>query len=76
MKVIAQLERLDRLSTLIRRKSTGPPDELARKLGVSRSTVFNLLNELECLGAEITYCRERRSYVFEVEITIKFEVIS
>lgn len=76
MKVIAQLKRLDRLSNLIRRKATGPPSELARKLGVSRSTVFNLLRELEILGAEITYCKERRSYVYKVEVTIIFEVIT
>jgi len=75
MKLMEQLKRLDRLSRLIRRKATGTPDELASRMGVSRNTVFNMIKELENLGAEIEYCKKRRSYQYVVEIEISFEVV-
>ena len=65
MSLIAQLQRLDRLDGLIRRKATGSSDQLAARLGCSRRTVYNLLETLRELGAEIHYCTERRSYHYE-----------
>lgn len=56
-----------RLVELIHSKSTGNPDYLAGKLGVSRRTVFRYLDELKDIGAKITYCDSRESYIFEEE---------
>jgi len=70
MKLIAQLQKLDRLDRLIRRKATGTPNQLAARLGCSRRTVYNFLQTLRGLGAEVTYCTERRSYYYETPLPV------
>ena len=53
------------LRELIDKESTGPPEFLAKRLGVSRRMFFEYLNTLkEMEGACIKYCRRRRSYYF------------
>jgi len=50
---------------MIRLKSTGSPRELARKLNISPSTLYEYLLILkQIFRAPIFYCRERRSYVY------------
>jgi len=56
------IERADRL---IRLKATGTAIEFALKLGISRKTLFRLLKYLREKGANIKYCRYRRSYYYE-----------
>lgn len=70
-----QMERLERLHHLIRRKATGRPEELAEKLGVSRRTVFKLLEVLKELGAPVEYCGHRQSYYYDAEVKFRFEFI-
>lgn len=67
-------KQLSYLCSLIRRKATGTPSQLAEKLNISRGTVYKLLQELELFGAEIEYDRGRSSFVFITEIDIKLEV--
>jgi hypothetical protein len=70
------LLRLQRLAHLIQRKSTGSPQQLADKLGVSVRTVDNLLNVLRNFtDVEIEYCRERCSYYFARPVKISFDFI-
>ena len=54
MSLIAQLQRLDRLDGLIRRKATGSSDQLAARLGCSRRTVYNLLKRCASWGLKST----------------------
>ena len=70
MPLIAQLQKLDRLDGLIRRKATGSSKQLAARFGCSRRTVYNLLNILRELGAEIRYCKERCSYYYEKPLPV------
>ena len=51
MKTIEQINRLQRIDQLIRTESTGCPKDFARKLNISVSTLFELLNCLNQLGA-------------------------
>ncbi|QEC52447.1 HTH domain-containing protein [Anseongella ginsenosidimutans] len=59
------LNRLEYLNDLIRKKSTGSPKELAEKLNISQTTVFNWINMLRDLGALIKYDSERQTYFYE-----------
>ncbi|MEL6971289.1 MAG: helix-turn-helix domain-containing protein [Bacteroidota bacterium] len=72
MTYVERLYLLDRLHRLIRRKGTGTPGELANRLEVSKRTVFNHLNILRELGANICYCNERCSYFYESDIVFNF----
>ncbi len=69
------LNRIDRLDSLIRRKCTGSPKELAEKLGISERWLYIFLDELKTeLGCPIRYDRKRRSYVYDKpgRVTIGF----
>lgn len=53
-----------RLHDLIRTKATGTPESLARKLDISRATVFRRIDDLRALDAEIDYDRDRMTYYY------------
>lgn len=73
MTVFEQLSLLKRLDLLIRRKATGTPMQLARRLGVSRASVFRYLNELKSVGAPIQYCKVRQSYFYEYHFELEWQ---
>jgi hypothetical protein len=75
MKVIDQLNQLDRLDALIRRKATGNSRDLASRFHVSERTIYNLLETLKAFGAEIGYCRTRCSYYYVNQIKFRFNAI-
>lgn len=69
------LDRIEYLDYLIRRKCTGTPKELSKKLGVSERWLYEILNELKKdLNFPIKYSRKRRSYVYTSKggLVIKF----
>ncbi|MCW9708621.1 hypothetical protein [Fodinibius salsisoli] len=47
MSLRTYLNRIHRLDALIRRKSTGPPEELADKLDISERWLYKFLGELK-----------------------------
>jgi hypothetical protein len=60
------LNRIRRLDALIRQKRTGPPKELAEKLGISERWLYIFLEELKMeLDCPIRYDRRKQSYVYE-----------
>lgn len=65
--------RLEYLNSLIRKKATGSPQQLAKKLNVSERTIFEYVDILRSLGAEINYCRNRKSYYYSVDGTFDFQ---
>lgn len=68
MSLYKYLNRIERLDALIRRKSTGPPKELARKLDISERWLYKLLGELrEELDCPIEYDQYKQSYVYRVK---------
>lgn len=58
-------ERTKLLIELIENEKTGSPKDLAESLGVTKRTVFNILDELRLtLPKAISYDSEKKSYVF------------
>ena len=76
MKALEILERYQKLDKLIKRRSTGNPKEFANKLGISKSQLFNYLEELRDRGAEIYYSKTLETYIYRkpVELTAIFSV--
>lgn len=60
-------KRIERIDQLIRIKGTGTAEQLAEKLGISRRSVFNLLNEMKEKGAPIKFDQYRGSYYYDEE---------
>lgn len=61
------LNRLDRMDWLIKKKATGTPNEFARQLGISKSSLYEYLAVLMDRGAPILYCKKRLTYYYEKE---------
>jgi predicted DNA-binding transcriptional regulator YafY len=56
---------IGRADQLIRLKATGTADEFAVKLGISRATLFRLLEYLRSTGASVKFCKYRKAYYYE-----------
>mgnify|MGYP002397563204 CR=1 FL=1 len=66
MSFISNFHRIECLEQLIRLKATGTPDQLAERLGVSRRTVFNLIENLRQMGKDIKYDPNRKTYYYDM----------
>lgn len=79
MSLRTYMRRIRRLDALIRRKSTGPPEELAERLGISERWLYKFLQELkEELDCPISYDQYQQSYVYEEngQIMVGFKELS
>jgi len=64
MRYVEKTKMIERIDGLIRRKATGSARELASKLGIGKSTVYEVLDIMKLLGAEIEYSNDRKSYFY------------
>ncbi|MCH7400788.1 HTH domain-containing protein [Belliella kenyensis] len=65
--------RLEYLDELIRKKATGSPKQLAKKFDVSERTIYDYINILRELDAEIFYCSICESYMYKKHGLIDFK---
>lgn len=64
------------LDSLIRRKIPGRAEDLARRLNISRSTFFRLIEYMrEELYAPVYFDASRNSYAYEMEGIIMFRFL-
>lgn len=68
------LDLIDRLDGLIRRKATGKPRDLARRLNVCERKVYLLIETLRNLGAPVEYCPNRESYYYTTDVEFRREL--
>ena len=64
MKVFSQLERLRKISRMIKSANTGSPKEFADELGLSESQFHRYIEELQEMGIPISYSRSRNDLLF------------
>ena len=64
MSLVKYIARLQRMDSLIAMRATGPPDEFACKMKLSRSTLFETLQEMKFMGVDIRYSNVRESYYY------------
>jgi len=65
MTFVQQAARIERLIRLIDSSNTGTAKELAKKMGVSRRTIFNDLDYLKGRGLQTVFYQNSKSYCFE-----------
>lgn len=59
------LTRIAYLKELIQKESTGTPDQMAARLGVSRRMLFNYIDFVKSTTQrDISFCRKIKSYKF------------
>jgi hypothetical protein len=80
MKVFEYLDRISKMHKLVLRRRTGTPAEFARQLGVSRTSLYELLDELRSRGAPITYSKSTRTFFYsqpyDISITCSLRPLS
>ncbi|MBV4357337.1 HTH domain-containing protein [Pinibacter aurantiacus] len=59
------INRLERLGSLIHRRSTGSPKDLAKKLELSERSLYNYINLIRDIGATVKFCQSSNSYYYE-----------
>jgi hypothetical protein len=67
MTFIEKLRLIERIDLLIRMKATGTADQLSNRLGISRSTLYEILECMRNMDAEIAYCRDRCTFYYETD---------
>lgn len=74
MKLLEQIERINRLHDLIRYRRTGTPQQLARRLNLSTSMVYKLMEELKLKEAPIEYSRQLGTYYYSSAYLMKIHI--
>lgn len=76
MNFYKQIEQLQTLNRLIKQECTGTPTELAERLHISRSKLYEMIDALKCWGLNIEYDRSRKTFYFlqEAELDIQFSL--
>jgi hypothetical protein len=72
MKVFKQLERINLFGSLVKQRRTGTPLEFAGRLGISRTSLYEMIDELRSRGAPIVYSKSETTFYlsepFEISI--------
>ncbi|WP_316769850.1 hypothetical protein [Pedobacter frigiditerrae] len=79
MKIFEYIDRINLLHKLIKEPRTGKPDSLAKRLCISTSRLYVILDELKLKGAPIGYSREAQTYYysidFDIEVKASFKIL-
>jgi DNA-binding IclR family transcriptional regulator len=78
MNVYDQIRRIERIDQMLRTRSTGTPQELAEKLGISLSQLYQILKLMKNeKRAPIYYSRADQSYCYRgsVRFVCEFQVV-
>ena len=64
MKVFEYLDRIGRMNSMLQHRHTGTPVEFARRLGVSRTSLYEMIDELRSRGAPISYSKSTKTFYY------------
>ena len=73
MDIYKYFNRVQQLHTLLKRKATGTPRDLAKKLKLSERQTLEYVRELKDLGIPIAFCKHEKTYYYEKEVIFNFE---
>lgn len=77
MLLFEQITRIQVLHSLIIQEKIGTPNELAASFHLSKRQLYSILDELKDLGADIKYCRIRKTFYYNnnFQINIYYEIL-
>ena len=80
MKLLEQIERINRLHEMIKYRRTGTPQQLAKRLNLSTSMIYKLMDELRIREVPVEYSRQMGTYYysrgFQMKISIDFKLLA
>jgi len=65
------IDRISIINKLISERRTGTPDEFAGRLGVGRSSLYEIIDELRSRGAPIEYSRRDHTFYYREPFDIR-----
>jgi predicted DNA-binding transcriptional regulator YafY len=68
MNFIKNINCVEKLHNLILQEKTGSLKKLAEQLGISRATLYVLIEELGSLNMPVSYSRKYETYYYEKEV--------
>jgi predicted DNA-binding transcriptional regulator YafY len=68
MSIVKYLNRACQIHELIKQQKTGSLREFAKRLKISKSQLYENIQELKSLGAPIEYCRNRKTFYYSEQI--------
>lgn len=71
MKFFEYIERIEKMHCLIKAKRTGTPDEFAFQLGIRRTRLYEIIDELKSRGAPIAYSKASTTFYYEYPYDIE-----
>jgi len=73
--MVQKYSQLTKAHQLIKKQIKGTPEEIAKRIDLSKSRFYNYMEELKQLGAEIKYCRTCQCFKytnnFKLKVTIE-----
>ncbi|WP_108809212.1 hypothetical protein [Aquimarina spinulae] len=70
--IIKQIELIERIDQLIRLQATGTPEDLAYRLGISKTKLYRVINTMKSLNAPIEYDITTQSFVYAEAVGFTF----
>ncbi|NQX81022.1 MAG: HTH domain-containing protein [Flavobacteriaceae bacterium] len=68
-----ELERLRKIHCQIKASNTGTPQEFAESIGISRSQIYNIIDNLKIKGFPICYSKTSKSFFYEYKCELEIE---
>ena len=65
MNIISKVAQFQKLNKLIDQEKTGTPTEFAKKLNVSKTKLYELIDEIRSFGKDIKYSRKEKTFYYE-----------
>ena len=72
MNFFDRLVKIERMDWLIRMEATGNPHKFAKRVGVSESTLYELLKLMKEMGAGIRYDKNKQTYGYLTSMKFQF----
>jgi predicted DNA-binding transcriptional regulator YafY len=64
MKIFEYIDRINLLHKLIKEKRTGTPEELAKRVSLSKSRLCRVIEDLKLKGVPVAYSRQSQTYYY------------
>ncbi|AXT62497.1 hypothetical protein D1816_19735 [Aquimarina sp. AD10] len=70
--IIKHIKLIERIDQLVRLKSTGTPEALACRLGISKTKLYRTISTMKALNAPVIYDVALKSFVYEQNVGFRF----
>ena len=76
MRLFDVLNKMSLFNKLVQDRRTGPPSVFAKRLGVSRTTLYDIIDELNSYNVDVKYSRKLKTFYYNnsLSLDVSFKV--